>query len=195
MKYSYTLLLALLTGTAGAQTIVQSNFSFNPNTLTVSPGATITVTLGSPHTFTQVSEATWNANGNTILPGGFNFSAGTHQLTLDVPGTYYYVCLPHASMGMKGKIIVDTGTGTVDRGLPTTLVFPNPASSELTVAGPAQERITAILYDAAGHEALRGSLMANDRLSVAHLQAGTYTLQVLDGNGRTIDRRQVALVR
>jgi hypothetical protein len=55
-----------------------------------------------------VSQATWNANGTTPLPGGFSVPFGggmvlPSQLGI---GTHYYVCQAHVSFGMKGKIIV-----------------------------------------------------------------------------------------
>lgn len=73
------------------------------------PVRKITFVVTSNHHPREVSEATWNANGTTSN-GGFDFLAGTHTLTLTIPGTYYYVCVPHvASFGMKGRIIVEHG--------------------------------------------------------------------------------------
>ncbi|WKZ66452.1 MAG: plastocyanin/azurin family copper-binding protein [Flavobacteriales bacterium] len=196
MKAPYTVLSALLATAAGAQTINQSNFTFNPNLLTVPPGTEITITLGGGHTFTQVSEATWNANGNTALPGGFNFNSGTHQLTLTDPGTYYYVCIPHASMGMKGRIVVESGTGVRE---PLTeriaLVFPNPVAQELTVQQPEAAGGTALLIDAQGRQALQSPLTGNDRLPVAGLAPGTYVLRITDRDGTLRREQRVVIAR
>ena len=121
MKKTITLPLVLAVSLAAhAQTIVQTGFAFEPATLLVDAGQEITITLNAPHTATEVSEATWNANENTPN-GGFNFSAGTHTLTLDVPGTYYYVCSPHAGMGMltlidaQGRVALRHTTTGADR--------------------------------------------------------------------------------
>lgn len=196
MKAHSTVLAALLATAAGAQTINQSNFTFNPNLLTVQPGTEITITLGGGHTFTQVSEATWNANGNTALPGGFNFNAGTHQLTLTDPGTYYYVCIPHASMGMKGRIVVESGTGVQEAGTARiALVFPNPTGQELTVQQPEAAGGTAVLIDAQGREALRSPLTGNDRMSVAGLAHGTYVLRITDRDGVLRSEQRVVIAR
>ena len=156
MSHRYATLLALaFAATASAQTITTSGFTFSPSLLTVPAGATITATIGGGHTMTQVSEATWNANGNTPLSGGFNYSSGTHQLNLTIPGTYYYVCAPHAGSGMKGRIVVESTTGLAEREQAAVQVFPNPASGEATLAG--MEAGTAWrVWDAAGREVASG---------------------------------------
>jgi plastocyanin len=109
MRILSTLILSAISIGVFAQTIDQVGFSFSPAVLAVDAGQTIMITIGSPHTFTEVTEEIWNANGNTPN-GGFNFNAGTHELTLNTPGTYYYVCIPHSNSGMKGQIIVLDGS-------------------------------------------------------------------------------------
>lgn len=141
---------------------------------------------------TEVDEATWNANGNT-WNGGFNFDGGTHELTLDIPGTYYYVCVPHASGGMKGRIIVESNTGVQGlTGLTPAKAYPNPASTELiiTVSEPAQAQ----LIDATGRLVLQRTLQGNDRLPVAEVPQGTYLLRLLDLSGRLLGTQSVSIV-
>jgi len=186
-------LLLLPAFAAQAQVINQSNFSFNPNLLTVLAGTEITITLGGNHTFTQVSEATWNANQSTPLPGGFNFNAGTHQLTLTVPGTYYYVCIPHASTGMKGRIVVEVNTAVADQDqAPQVLVFPNPADRFLIVEGAVGGAV-AQLFDAQGRELLRQLLAADGRLDVAAVPAGAYVLRMTDQRGDLLTEQRVVI--
>jgi len=84
-----------------------ANFSFDPMFLWIRAGDSVTFTVGAIHTATQVLETTWDADGNTQLDGGFNIPGGSTQtLLFAAAAEAYYVCLPHASMGMKGKIVV-----------------------------------------------------------------------------------------
>ena len=194
MKRLSALFLFAASLTAGAQTITQTGFAFSPATLTVNAGDDITITVGSPHTCTEVTETTWNANGNTSN-GGFNFSAGTHTLNLTTPGTYYYVCIPHASMGMKGKIIVNSSTGVAENiPTPTFQVFPNPATTELQVmtAEPGQ---VITLIDAQGREALRQVVNSSDRLDIAGLEPGNYAVLLTSVDRTVVARERLTIVR
>ncbi len=175
-----------------AQTINQSGFTFNPSTLTVTAGTTVTFVLNSPHTATQVSQATWNANGNTPLSGGFNFNAGTHQFTPTIPGTYYYVCSPHASSGMKGQIIVEANTGVAESTVtPVFTLSPNPAHDELTVTANPATASYLTLVDASGREVLRHKLQGNDRVNVSRLTEGSYTAILLDAQGTMREKKRL----
>ncbi len=87
--------------------ISTSGMKFTPETLNAKVGDTITFVIGTAHLATRVDEAAWNAN-KAASNGGFNFKSGTYTYVVqpsDV-GTIYYVCPPHVSFGMKGKIIV-----------------------------------------------------------------------------------------
>jgi plastocyanin len=90
-------------GGGGAKVSLQ-NIQFNPKSITVKPGETITFTNDEsiPHDVHKQSG-----------PGG-DFSSGadggmqqgdTFELKLDKPGTYQYVCHVHAP-GMAGTITV-----------------------------------------------------------------------------------------
>ncbi len=195
MKKTITLPLVLAVSLAAhAQTIVQTGFAFEPATLLVDAGQEITITLNAPHTATEVSEATWNANENTPN-GGFNFSAGTHTLTLDVPGTYYYVCSPHAGMGMKGQIIVIDGSGVTDRNTASVLrFFPNPATHELQVTATVAGQVLTLI-DAQGRVALRHTTTGADRVDISALAAGNYNATLSDATNKVIAREQVTIVR
>lgn len=187
-----TFVLLTSTLSANAQTINQSGFSFNPDVITVQAGATITFQIGSPHNATEVSQATWNANGTAPLPGGFFFAAGTNSFQPTV-GTHYYLCSVHPS-SMKGRIVVDPNTGIDEAGKEVAIVFPNPAGSEL-VLGEGSEGRLAILIDAEGREAHRFTVASNARLDVSAVPAGTYTLRVLDGQGSVRSAQRVVIMR
>jgi plastocyanin len=81
--------------------------------LTVNPGDFVHWNLGGIHNVAQVADAT----ATTALAGGWASGAapgapgGTFTQQFTTPGmTYYFVCIPHASQGMRGSIHV---TGTV----------------------------------------------------------------------------------
>ena len=82
--------------------------TFSSATITINFGDTVNFLISGSHDAREVSLMTWNANGNTALFGGFqtNFGGGMVYPTQLGVGSHYYVCTPHASMGMKGIIIV-----------------------------------------------------------------------------------------
>ncbi|MCX6232659.1 MAG: plastocyanin/azurin family copper-binding protein, partial [Bacteroidetes bacterium] len=107
-----SLLLINLSSYSTVWTVSNSGTTFTPATITINLGDTVVFTLDPSHDVLEVSQSTWNADGNTALSGGFSvaYGGGTllpAQLTV---GTHYYVCEPHASMGMKGIIIVQSCT-------------------------------------------------------------------------------------
>jgi len=77
----------------GAVTIV--DFSFQPTTLTVTPGTVVTWTNedSAPHT----------ATGDNFDTGMLN-RGDSKSVTVDTPGTYDYICAHHPSM--KGSVLV-----------------------------------------------------------------------------------------
>ncbi len=97
--------LSFLTFTTGfTQTITNTGLTFSPDTLQVTIGDNISFNISASHNAVEVSETTFNNNGSTSN-NGFNIPYGGGSWTADSIKTYYYVCQPHASMGMKGVII------------------------------------------------------------------------------------------
>ena len=139
MKRTFVLFSLVLLVTAAystTHTITSSGFTFSPATITITLGDDVNFTLGSIHNAVEVSQATWNANGNTALTGGFQtpFSGGPVPAAKLGAGTHYYVCTPHASLGMKGIIIVENATGIAEnRQLPNFIVYPVPSVNLLTI--------------------------------------------------------------
>lgn len=116
-------------------TIVNSGFAFSPATLTIQQGDNVNFVLESIHDAVEVSQSVWNANGNSpeigfsVVFGGGSVSAA--ELT---PGTHYYVCSPHASSGMKGRIIVQPISGLRENEAVNDIqLYPNPVVNELNV--------------------------------------------------------------
>ena len=193
-QLSTALLFAATSLTAGAQTITNSGFAWTPEVLTVTAGTEITFVVNSNHHAREVSEATWNANGTTSN-GGFDFLNGTHQLTLTVPGTYYYVCVPHvASFGMKGRIVVEANTGVNENDIvPVFTLSPNPANDMLTVTANPATAAYLTLVDVSGREVLRHKVQGNDRVDVSSLPEGNYTAVLVDAQGTLREQKRLSI--
>lgn len=195
MKHTLTLFATVLPFLLSAQSISTVGFTFSPALLTVQAGTDITLTIGGQHTMTEVSEATWNANGNTSN-GGFNFGPGTNTLNLTIPGTYYYVCSPHANMGMKGRIVVEASTGLAEQTFDRSFtLYPNPASDELVLSTTLAPGAELVLIDMQGREVLRWTVQGNDRINITQLSAGSYTAVLRDAVGTLQASGRIAITR
>jgi plastocyanin len=75
---------------AGAEVPVRA-FAYEPTTLTVAVGTTVTWTNLDPvaHTVTDIHQA-WDS--------GLFEENGTFSMTFTAPGTYQYYCVPHPMM-------------------------------------------------------------------------------------------------
>ncbi len=88
-------------GGSATAVLVIKNFAYSPSTLTVAPGATITVKNEdtAPHTVTATNPHNGAFNTGDIQPGSnATFKAPT------TPGTYPYICLIHQFM--HGTLVV-----------------------------------------------------------------------------------------
>ncbi len=125
-----------LTAFCTTWTINNAGTTFTPNNITIAQGDSVRFTIASSHNVREVNQTTYTANGTAALAGGFQLGFGGGLLLpaqLGV-GAHYFVCVPHASMGMKGTINV---TGTVGIAntefLATISIFPNPTSKILNI--------------------------------------------------------------
>ncbi len=87
------------TSTTQPNTVTMAGMAFSPATITVAVGTTVTWknTDGIAHTSTSDS-GVWDTG---------NMPAGSSQTTtFNTAGTFAYHCTYHASMGMKGTVIV-----------------------------------------------------------------------------------------
>ena len=105
---SCLVLFTIFNSFAQIHTINVVGMSFDPDTVTINLGDTIEFGPLAYHNAVEVDESTWIANGTTSN-GGFDFPLGSPggYFIADSAKTYYYVCQPHATMGMKGVIIVN----------------------------------------------------------------------------------------
>ncbi len=194
MKVRLLSLLMFLFGTQGFCTtwiITNSGFNFTPATITITLGDDVNFNLESIHNAVEVSLATWNINGNTPLPGGFQTptSGGLVQTSQLGVGTHYYVCSPHAFMGMKGTIIVQSTTGIKDTQLQQDFsVYPNPSLDLITIK--AGENLIGSQYyitDLAGKQIFNSKFIEETTpLDVSQLKKGIYLIQVAGQRGQNI---------
>ena len=107
MKRFLFIFLILLSQNLFTQTITTSGFSFLPDTINITVGDTATFILGSNHNAVEVDSLTWVNNGNTYNSGFAIWYGQTGTFIPTIAKTYYYVCQPHVSLGMKGVIIAN----------------------------------------------------------------------------------------
>jgi len=120
MKKSCLLLLALwCTACFGQQshTIIATDHQFDPDTLHIESGDTVRLTSIGYHSTTSVDSTDWAdsiSNHNGLFWLGFGAPGPDEYFVLNAPGKYYYICDPHASMGMRGLIYVDMAQSMPD---------------------------------------------------------------------------------
>jgi plastocyanin len=172
-------------------TITNSGDSFSPVTITITVGDDVTFNLEAIHNAVEVSQATWNANGTSMLAGGFQVGLGGGQVQASQLGigTHYYVCVPHASSGMKGTIIVQNVTGIRENKLPPGLsIYPNPSVVSLTVkANDGETGSGFYIADLAGR--IVGSGILDNTITtidISYLTRGTYLIGMVDQRKRPV---------
>jgi plastocyanin len=183
----FTLIAALLiyslTGFSVTWTVNSSGFTFSPSSVTIIVGDDVNFVLESIHNVVEVSQTTWNADGNTPLPGGFSLPLGgglvtSSQLTV---GTHWYVCSPHAFMGMKGIIIVTTSTGIKENKSQLSIsLYPNPASDLITVKTTSGLlNFPYFITDGTGKQVLSGKITSEiTNIEIGMLEKGIYLFQI-----------------
>jgi plastocyanin len=187
MKYILSIILLFLlsiTGFSTKWTITNSGDTFVPSTLTIASGDSVLFAVASNHQPIEVSQATWNADGNTQLPGGFSlpFGGGLVLPSQLGTGTHYYVCSVHALMGMKGTITVQSSSGIENNQFQQKIsVFPNPAHNVITIT--IEKDLVGSQYyitDQAGKKVSDGTLLfSSNPIDLNELTPGIYLIQVV----------------
>jgi len=187
-----------LTSFATTWTITNSGITFSPATLTINNGDIVTFNLAISHNAVEVSEATWNANGNTPLSGGFSTPFGGGQVLAEklTVGTHYYVCSPHASMGMKGKIVVQTATVVNENQEKVDIsVFPNPSNGQFQVSIndlSLLRNADLAIYNVVGEKVYQAVITeSNPTIVLNHPVKGIYLLKI--GNGEAILTKKIVV--
>jgi plastocyanin len=189
MKSKSLLLSALLVlsfeSYATTWTIVNSGFTFSPASITINAGDSVLFTIASQHNVREVDQSTWNSNGSMAAIGGFSAPNGGGLILpskLGV-GSHWYVCVPHASMGMKGVIIVNPATGISEALAGTKITLsPNPTNDIVKIA--ASEDFVGMKYivsDNNGKQIISGQLTPNETIvDLGKFAAGYYFIQIGD---------------
>jgi FtsP/CotA-like multicopper oxidase with cupredoxin domain len=87
------------TSTDGGAQVIMLDDRFEPRTLTIPAGTTVTF-INKGADWHSVAAFDGSYKSGQIAPGG------TYSVTFDKPGTYSYICQHHARQGMTGQIIV-----------------------------------------------------------------------------------------
>ena len=163
-------------------------FGSNPNaagnensSLTIEVGDTVTWFWHSNgfHNVVSQSSATENFNSGTPQGNGFSFS---HTFTQE--GTNDYVCQPHAGSMFGTITVVPDGTLNQDTFKLTAnnlKVYPNPASSELSIEieERLKEEVQLIIYNNLGQEIKSFKFQTpSHKIDVSSLKAGAYFIKL-----------------
>lgn len=169
---------------------------YSNNDLTVNVGDVVTIEAAAIHPLVQVSQATWDANGSTALPGGFSATSNfVLNITSAMAGTtIYYVCANHVGIsGMKGKITVNVVASVNENRVRNFnfTVFPNPVTSNswVNISSKNADPVSLTLYDLNGRmvkQLFNRSLNegeVNFKFDAANLQKGNYILMMRTKEG------------
>ena len=193
MKKLSLLLILLplaLTGFSTTWVVNTSGFSFSPANLTIAEGDSVMFDIDNIHSSIEVSQATWNANGNSPLAGGWNLPLGGGLvLPADLTvGMHWYVCGPHASGGMKGTIMVEATTHIGEPPSPPTInLFPNPTDGyvQLTLNSiDFKPQYDVEIFNVLGDRVYAERRLEQDaviELNLSGLAQGTYIVRLFDG--------------
>jgi plastocyanin len=180
---SFIILSISLNGYSTIWIITDSGNTFTPNTITINQGDTVSFNLSSLHNVLEVNQATYNSNGTTALAGGFQtpFGGGMILPANLNAGTHYFVCSSHASLGMKGTIIVQSITSISENQLSESIsIYPNPANDFINVK--ADSKMLGMNYkliDPTGRQVLNGKLNNEmTSLDIRQFASGIYLFQL-----------------
>ena len=180
--------LGVLNDSPAATTNVSfGGFFFNPNSVTIHAGDTVTWT-GIGHTVTVTN----NASAEAFCGSGVISGSCSHTFT--VPGTYNYICtlLGHAGFGMVAKVIVLTAPPNN----PPSVSITNPAPSQV-FAAPGTIKIDVSASDSDGTvtnvQIYSGASLVGNfaglpySVTLSNLAAGPYilTAKATDNSGAT----------
>ncbi len=174
-------------------TVDNAGNTFVPADITIHEGDDVNFVLASSHDAREVSEATWNMNKNTPLPGGFQTPFGGGLVTSDklTVGTHWYVCSVHASSGMKGIIVVQPASGSDDQDpgeLYQIQLYPNPVTDQLIIKANLTDNTHQFsLMDNSSKELMHGWVNESTILDLNLLKPGVYILRFpITGTRRSV---------
>ena len=205
MKHLHTLFAMLLATMMQAQVTHElqvEDDEFNPPSLTINAGDHVHIfwdnSVVNDHSFTQVLQATWSANGNAPLAGGYDLGVGTANpgtdFTITPTSTVWYVCSFHASMGMKGVINV-VGTSGIEEPAAqgSFTIAPNPANGIASVISPMDSPLMIQLVDATGRRSTDMTLNGDRTFDTRGMSEGIYFLLIRTLDGTLLSRQRLII--
>lgn len=188
MKKLLLLCLSLSAGLycmATIHTITNVGNTFSPSNLAIQLGDTVVWNISGSHNVLEVDSSDW-ANNNAISNNGFSlpFGGGTHVFTS--AGSFFYVCQPHASGGMKGKIVVRNITSLTEYSEDLSFSFyPNPANDQIQIELKGIQTVEEIsLMTFEGKEVIKREFNnSNPYLNISGVNPGNYVLVVRSKEG------------
>ncbi len=196
MKKNILSIVLFLTGASGfsaTTTISNSGTTFTPNAITINLGDDVSFSITISHNAIEVSKATYDANKNTALPGGFSvdFGGGTVSADKLTEGVHYYVCSPHASIGMKGTINVAGTTGIAVKTSSSEIsIFPNPSDGNFQLKinnASSIQKFDLEIYSLIGAKVYSKKDLqqqGTSNIEAADLPKGTYVLKLYDSKSK-----------
>lgn len=156
---SLVLLLIGFKGNCTIYTIINNGTTFVPASIIIVLGDTIQFVIEGTHNVVEVSDTTWNANGNTPLAGGFQVPfGGGLLLPSQIYGLHYYVCNPHAQNTMKGEIIVLHHAAIAENISEANIsTYPNPTVDFLNIISSDNKNFEIAIFNNLGEKLYSGS--------------------------------------
>lgn len=178
--------------------------TYSPADVTVNVGDVVNINAAALHPTTQVSAATWAANGTLPIAGAM-FVSETSQIIINITAgmagtTIYYVCENHVSSNsMKGKINVNVSTGVEENSKRefNFTVYPNPVKSNsvLNLSLKKNDNVSLTIYSVDGKSVtnyLQQRMNAGEYtlpFDAAKLESGIYMMQLKTSQG--VLRKQI----
>lgn len=190
-----TLLILPLLGTSALfatnHQITISGTNYSPSLLVVQINDVVNIEASSTHPLVQVSKATWDASLNTELAGGWGTKTASYQFTITTTDTIYFVCQQHASIGMKGRIVVDAVNGMKKTTIAKNYLFTNPSKGqEIQFNNNNGISLKIEIFNSGG--SLVKSVSAEPGLNKINLSSGIYFMRI--SSAEAILGRETAIV-
>lgn len=173
---------------ATKHTVTTPGFFYDPATLTVNVGDTVIFAIGGSHNVREVSSATWETNGIAALAGGFSTPFGGGQVVITSAGDHFYVCVPHASSGMKGRITANTTTGNLVATRQDNPFTAKVINQKLRVSFTNSASGTVGVFDLLGNKLYSGAANDDLEVSLAGYKTGVYFVILNDSKRRYTQR-------
>lgn len=193
MKTKLLLLSLLFTFSVHAQTTHDINWQRNVTgtgtaDLTIEVGDTVRWTwIDSNHTVENVV----GSSMETFSSGFLGPVGSTFEHTFTVIGINDYFCGVHGAGSMAGTITVDPTASIEDQTLQSFEIYPNPASTLITIKLPANTNAGIIeVYNIVGKHVQSKSLdiTTDNLLDISNLQSGLYIIRITSGDSSQTKR-------